>query len=151
MIKIKVVGAALGAVLMAGTAIAQPAPGGPDEGRKGGHHQKHDAEPLAQDVVDAILPESVRSSEVYSRFSEVNGIFASAEGFKVMGETEEGDKVSAGFDEDGQLEHFFTIDPKAHAFMRHKFDDHYRKDMRDPPRRERDDGPKEHSPAEIEN
>lgn len=61
---------------------------------------------LPQSLIDALLPQSVRNSDILSQFAEIERVGGRDGRFMVAGEDADGEDLRAGFDADGRLLRF---------------------------------------------
>lgn len=61
---------------------------------------------LPQSLIDALLPQSVRDSDILSQFAEIDRVGGRDGRFMVAGEDADGEDLRAGFDADGRLLRF---------------------------------------------
>lgn len=88
-----------------------------DKGALRGVFVKGDA-PLAQALVDQLVPQSVRDQAVYGQFAKLRGVMTGEHGVMLAGTDREGEKMRAGFAQDGTLMRFGRGDdargPRGH-------------------------------------
>lgn len=65
-----------------------------------------DNKPLPESLANALIPQSVRDQQIFGQFNSVTGAFSGEKGVMIVGTDAGGDKLRAGFSQDGTLMRF---------------------------------------------
>lgn len=67
---------------------------------------RSDEAALPQSLIDALLPENLRSNEILPQFAVIEAVGGREGNFMIGGRDSDGEEIRAGFDEDGRLMRF---------------------------------------------